>query len=181
MTAERIYMTGFMGSGKSTVGPRVARLLGFDSMDLDTMIEEDLGMSIPAIFDVLGEDAFRSAEREHLARVGSMNRLVVSLGGGTILHAQNLQFCLDTGILITLDVDIDTLADRLEQSPNPRPLLFDESGNRLSGDRLRRRIGELLAERRPAYEQAHHLIAVGNEDAEVVAERVVGLLRAGLF
>lgn len=173
-------MTGFMGSGKSTVGPRVARMLAFDSMDLDDVIEKDLGMSIPAIFDILGEQAFRKAEREHLMLIGSRERIVVSLGGGTLMRPDNLEFCLTTGRLVMLDVDAPTLTSRLEHSPNPRPLLFDEEGNRLAGERLRRRIDRLLEERRPVYDQAHHLVSVGDENPDVVAERVVRALKAGL-
>ena len=177
---SRIYMTGFMGSGKSTVGPRVARMLGFDSMDLDDEIEKDLGMSIPAIFDVLGESAFREAEREHLSRAASTERIVISLGGGTIARPDNLELCLETGRLVMLDVDTGTLTNRLEHSPNPRPLLFDDKGDRLTGEELRRRIERLLSERRPAYDRAHHVIPVGDESPDTVAERVVRALSAGL-
>lgn len=173
-------MTGFMGSGKSTIGPRVARLLGYDSMDLDRIIEEDLGMSIPAIFDVLGEEAFRKAEGEHLRKAGSKDRVVISLGGGTLMQRRNLEFCLDSGHLITLDVHPDILAERLEHSPTPRPLLFGKDGTRLTGEALRGRIQSLLDERRTVYESAQHVVSAGDERPDLVAERVVRALRAGL-
>lgn len=180
MTPERIYMTGFMGSGKSTIGPRVANILGYDSMDLDRVIEGDLGMSIPAIFDVLGEEAFREAENEHLRKAGSNDRVVISLGGGTLMQRRNLEFCLESGHLVTLDVHSDVLAERLEHSPNPRPLLSGQDGNILAGEALRNRIRSLLDERRPVYERAHHVLSIGDERPDVVADRVVRALRAGL-
>lgn len=173
-------MTGFMGSGKSTIGPRVANMLGFDSMDLDRIIERDLGMSIPAIFDVLGEQAFREAESDHLRNAASSDRVVISLGGGTLMRPENLDFCLESGRLVTLDVDPDVLAERLEHSPNPRPLLFGDDGRTLTGDALRARIRELLAERRPVYDRAQVVVSVGDEHPDEVADRVVRALRAGL-
>jgi shikimate kinase len=174
---RRIYLTGFMGSGKSTIGPRVARLLGFDSMDLDDEISRDLGMSLPAIFDVLGEEAFRRAESEHLRSAGGSIGVVVSLGGGTLVRPENLEFCLETGCLVALDVDTDTLVKRLAGSPNPRPLLQDESGHRLRGEALRSRIEGLLEERRSTYERAHLVLRVGDESADDVARRVIERLQ----
>jgi len=141
--STRIYLTGFMGSGKSTVAPRVARRLGYAVVDLDDRIAEHLGMSIPAIFDVLGEQAFREAEGRLLRDVSDGVGVVVSLGGGSLHTANNLEFCLERGLLVWLRASPRFLESRLEQAQRSRPLLQDENGRQLTGNSLRERIAGL--------------------------------------
>lgn len=166
-------MTGFMGSGKSAVSPHVANMLGFDSVDLDRMITDAESMSVPAIFDVLGEDAFRKAERQALHATAGMEGVVVSLGGGTIMNPENLAFCRGHGVLIGLRAPVDVLCRRLSRRAGTRPLLLDERGRMLTGPALRERVVSLLATRSPVYEQADILIDTGDRHAKEVAIDVV--------
>ena len=173
MPTPRVFLTGFMGSGKSCISPRVARLLGWSCMDLDAEIVEAEGMSIPAIFDILGEHAFRSAEREALVRTGSWDNVVVSLGGGTVMRAGNMAWCLENGLLVALETPVDVLCDRLSRREGTRPLLLGPDGRVLKDHALRTRVEHLLAERRPVYRQAHVIIETGNREPDDVAEEVV--------
>lgn len=169
-------MTGFMGSGKSAVSPHVAQLLGYDSMDLDRMIMESEGMSIPAIFDVLGEQAFRDAEQHALQATSGREGVVVSLGGGTIMNPRNLAFCKEQGVLVGLRAPVDVLCRRLARRAGTRPLLLDAHGRMLTGPALRERVVSLLATRSPVYEQADILVDTGDRRARDVAEDVVDAL-----
>jgi len=157
---QRIYIAGFMGVGKSTVSPRVAKKLGFDVMDLDADIIRHLGLSIPGIFEVMGEETFREAEYELLLAASKTAGLVVSLGGGAVCRERTLQLCLDTGLLIYLKSSSRALAHRLSRSRQSRPMLFNEAGTILKGDKLVARIDELLTAREPFYNRAHITIPV---------------------
>lgn len=169
-------MTGFMGSGKSAVSPHVAHMLGFDSMDLDRMIMESEGMSVPAIFDVLGEQAFRNAEQLALQATAGQEGVVVSLGGGTIMNPDNLAFCKENGVLIGLRAPVDVLCRRLARRAGTRPLLLNDRGRMLTGPALRERVVSLLSTRTPVYEQADILVDTGDRRAKEVATDVVEAL-----
>ena len=170
---ERIYLTGFMGAGKSTVAPRVARGMGFTSVDLDREITNHLGMSVPSIFDVLGESAFREQEAACLQKMSQRNSVVVSLGGGSLSQPGNLATCLNSGLVVYLRGSVDYLAYRLSKSRHTRPLLFSESGEMLEGTALTQRISELLTARQPIYEQAHIIVDIDQRKAREVAREVI--------
>lgn len=153
-------MTGFMGSGKSTVAPRLARGLGYEAIDLDDEITRRTGMSIPAIFELYGETRFRKEESEMLRQTGERSNIVVSLGGGAVLNPDNLAWCRQNGTLIYLCASAAFLASRLAVSKRERPLLFDDLGQPLSMDALKKRVSGLLDERRAVYEQAHITVVV---------------------
>lgn len=178
MRSSRIYITGFMGSGKSCVAPLVAKELGVDSIDLDRDIADAEGMSIPAIFDVLGEEAFRSAEREALRATAQRVHAVVSLGGGTIVDPENLAFCREHGVLVCLEAPLDVLCRRLARRGASRPKLWDEEGHMLRGPALEARVRDLLAARAPFYQQAHVRVKTGDRAARDVAKDVVSAVRA---
>ena len=129
-------------------------------MDLDAEIVRHLGLSIPGIFEVMGEETFRQTEYDLLLAASATNGLVVSLGGGAICREKTLQLCLDTGLLIYLKSGSRSLAHRLSRSRQSRPLLFGEGGTMLKGDKLVARIDELLAAREPFYNRAHITISV---------------------
>jgi len=169
-----------MGSGKSCIAPRVARLLGWTCLDLDAAIVDAEGMSIPAIFDVLGEDAFRRAEREALVRTLSRDEVVISLGGGTIMRPENLESCLAHGVLVSLNTPVDVLCERLSRREGTRPLLLGPDGTMLKDGALRARVEQLLTERRPVYRQAHGTVHTGNREPDEVAEEVLQSVSAFL-
>lgn len=175
---SRIYLTGFMGAGKSSVGPRVARRLRFASIDLDREVTIRLGMSVPAVFDVLGESAFRDMERELLEDTAALQDVVVSLGGGTLSQGSNLRFCLDHGFVVYLKAGVDFLAARLQGAVQPRPLLFDASGMHLSEGALRDRIRQILSAREHVYEKAHATISIEGKERDQVAREITDLFRS---
>jgi len=161
----RLYLTGFMGSGKSTVGPRVAARLGSVFWDLDRLIQAHDGRPIPTIFAEEGEAAFREQEAHFLRRTTEVAELVVALGGGALLDADNRAFAQEHGRVVYLEVDPDTVRDRIADEADRRPLLQDEDGAPLSGAALRTRIESLLAERRAHYEAADATVdATGSPD-----------------
>lgn len=165
-----------MGSGKSTVAPRLARGLGYDMLDLDHEISRHTGLSIPALFELYGEQRFRDEERAMLRSTGERTRTVVSLGGGTIVDPDNLAWCLKNGVLVYLRGSASFLASRLAASRRERPLLYDEEGHQLEAAALRERVADLLAARKHVYEQAHITVDI---DAVPVA-KVVRAIKAAL-
>jgi len=174
---QRIYIAGFMGVGKSTVSPRVAKLLRFASMDLDDEIIRHLGLSIPGIFEVMGEDVFRQAEMELLMHASVTSSVVVSLGGGAVCRPETLQLCLDTGLLMYLKASPRYLANRLSRSRQSRPKLFDAEGLMMQGPKLEERIEELIADREPFYNQAHIIMDVEQKTSSQIAHQIVKLVQ----
>lgn len=176
---QRIYMTGFMGVGKSSVTPRVAKRLGFSSVDLDDGIVQHLGMSVPGIFEVLGEPIFRETEWKLLQECATRPSVVVSLGGGTLGNPDALKLCLETGLLIYLRAAPESLARRLSRSRHTRPKLFGPDGTMLKGQALEDRVRLLLEERKSVYEKAKIVIDVDGLSAFQITEKVLSAIKRG--
>lgn len=170
---SKIYLTGFMASGKSTVGPLVAQQLGYDFMDLDAAIEEHAGRRIPEIFEEEGEAAFRRMEAEALRRSTQREAVVVALGGGALIDERNLERARQHGLVVYLKAPAEELARRLEAAADERPLVQGEDGTPLSGKALQAWLERLLKERAPFYEQAHVTIETEGKVPEEVAAAVV--------
>ena len=172
----RVYLTGFMASGKSTVGPLVADRLGYRFVDLDWLIEARAGRTIPALFAQGGEAAFRAAEAEALAETTRAEGVVVATGGGALVDPANLRTARAAGAVVWLRASVDVTLARLGDGSG-RPLLEDRAGRPLWGDDLAVRVRRLLADREPFYAQAH-LVADADGPAALVArdvaEAVVG-------
>mgnify|MGYP000141229131 CR=1 FL=1 len=169
---DRIYLTGFMGSGKSTVTPRLALCLAYTHVDLDEEVTSWLGMSVSGIFAVLGEHRFRKAEQEILRKHSQRSRIVVSLGGGTIMQEGNLEYCQSQGVIVYLRATPEFLAKRLSRSRQPRPLLFDEQESMLQGEALLARVRSLLSERKDIYEKAHLVVDIDGKEPSTVASDI---------
>ena len=135
-------LTGFMGTGKSTVGRRLAKAIGFGWVDTDRMIEDRHG-PIPEIFARAGESVFRGIERNVATELATRSRQVISTGGRMLLDADNIRTFSATGRIFSLTVEPQILVARLLESPTPRPLL---AGPDPKGEILR-----LLAERQRGY------------------------------
>jgi shikimate kinase len=118
-----VYLIGFMGSGKSTAGKKLASSLGWEFVDLDKKIEEITQLTIQEIFAEKGEDYFRNLESEMLQSLHSQSDMVVSAGGGTPCFGDNMDFMLDTGVTIYLKLTPGQLRSRLAGSKQERPLL----------------------------------------------------------
>ena len=164
----RIYLNGFMASGKSTVGPRVAARVGATFIDLDRLITAHDGRSIPAIFEEDGEEEFRALERDALRKTADTGDLVVALGGGALVDEDNRTFAKEHGRIVHLEVDPETILDRVGDEADQRPLLQDEAGTPLPPDRMRKRISAMLDDRRAAYTDAHATV-----DATAPVDKVV--------
>jgi shikimate kinase len=172
---ERVYLAGFMGSGKSTIGPILANTIGYDFVDLDGMIEQAQGKSVSRIFAERGEAFFRSLERELIGGLSTQSRLVVSLGGGTLVDPVSFRTIVETGILVYIKLNPDVLFKRLQRRSD-RPLLMDQHGNRLSGDELRRRIKQLHESREPLYARADVTIDADDRRVGLTVDRVARAL-----
>jgi len=118
-----IYIIGFMGSGKSTAGRKLAALMGRPFIDLDRKIEELALKTIPRIFSEDGEEYFRKIESEVLRSLDKTGRIIVSTGGGTPCHGDNMDFMLQTGLTVYLKMTPVQLSKRLLDSSVERPLL----------------------------------------------------------
>lgn len=173
----RIYLTGFMGSGKTTIGPLLAERIGYDFFDLDKAIEKVAGKSVQEIFMSDGEEAFRRLEALKLRAVSRRAREVISMGGGAVTSADNLYFAKTNGTVIYLRVEPPVLAERLAESAARRPLLQDEEGQPLTGDALLRRIEEMLEMREQFYDQSDITLDIGSHSVEEVVDLAVEALR----
>ncbi len=143
-----IYLLGFMGSGKSYTGKHLADYLARPFLDLDDMIEAEVGMPITALFAEKGEVHFRELEAKALRQTQSLSDYVISCGGGTPCYHNNMAWINEQGLSIFLDIDEATIVRRLEKAAAQRPILH---GIQSIPDTVRSK----MAERRPFYEQAH--------------------------
>jgi shikimate kinase len=164
----RIFLTGYMGCGKSTIGRKVAALLGINFIDLDKYIEERNFKSVPAIFAQDGEEAFRLKERQALQEVSQFEEIVVGTGGGAPCFFDNMQLMNNAGITIYLAPDLETLAFRLLKSKTERPLIAGKSR-----EELQLFIQQALENRSPFYEQSKIIIRGKND---VQPEEVLWLI-----
>lgn len=172
-----IYLIGFMGSGKSTLGRILANVLGFEFVDLDELFEQRFGRPIPEYFAREGEEAFRAAERSLVEESARLQRTIVAAGGGAFLEESNRSLMLTHGLTIYLRLSVSLLMERLRTSRN-RPLLYDDAGRTLKDVALRNRIAKLLDERRPFYEQAHVIIDVDERAIGLTVDRIASEIQS---
>lgn len=165
----RIILTGFMGTGKSVVGRCLAERLGLSFLDLDVLIKEEAGMSIPEIFASDGEPGFRRMEREQIARVANCGNSVIATGGGALLDPENIRTIKTGGaVLVCLQAAPEVILKRIKAESH-RPLLQVP-------DRMVR-IRELLEQRASSYAQADLSVETSELSVEEIVDRIVGYLR----
>jgi shikimate kinase len=166
---QRIVLTGFMGSGKSTVGPLVAARLGWRFIDADDVIEAEAGIPIAEIFANHGEPHFREQERATIARLAAADGLVLALGGGAIETetTRTLLTSDERTLLVHLEVQLSTTLARCGGTEGSRPVLADQAN-------LARRYERRL----PLYRTAHISIPVDRLTPDEVAETIVYAARA---
>ena len=143
-----IVLIGFMGTGKSSVGRRLAHITGWPRFDTDQMIATSLGMSITKIFARRGQEEFRNEESAILEKLDASRPSIIVTGGGVVLRSQNIARLRELGTVVCLTADFTTLMERLGRRPK-RPVLKTE--NRVET------IQTLLREREPLYQQAADL------------------------
>jgi len=164
----KIYLVGYMGCGKSTIGRKVAELLGISFVDLDKYIEERYFKSVPAIFAEEGENGFREKERISLLEVSQFENVVVGTGGGTPCFFDNMEVMNNNGITIYIAPDTDVLATRLIKSRTERPLIAGKSR-----DDLISFINDALLKRAPFYEKSKIIIrGENNLDTQLVVDKI---------
>jgi shikimate kinase len=163
---SRIVLTGFMGSGKTTVGPLVAARLGWKFVDVDDVIEAEAGTTIAKIFALHGETAFRELEHDVIKRLAQTEALVLALGGGAIEHPATRELLLTAPgtLLVHLEVELATTLARCSGTEQTRPILADQAN---LDSRYERRL--------PLYRMAHVSIQV---DALTPAQVVDAILSA---
>ncbi len=170
MNDKIFYLTGFMGAGKSTVGPILANTLGWDYFDLDKVIEERLGKKIKQIFEDSGEPFFRQVESEVLKELSQNKNIIISLGGGTIVNNNNLKIIRDTGKIIYLKASVDSIYKRLAFKRD-RPNLIVE-GEEFSKEKLIQKINNLFLTREKFYNQADITINTDNVTIGVTVDKI---------
>ncbi len=166
-----IFLTGFMGSGKSRIGRELAARLDRPFVDLDREIERRIGPITP-FFMEQGEQAFREVERDVLGSFLSKPDMIMAAGGGTPFFFDNMERMQQAGTVIFLEVPLDILQERLLRTGRDRPLLFAAND-----EELRQRVRRLHHRRLPGHRRAQiHVDA--NAAPDVVVDRILSTLHA---
>ena len=148
----RIFLTGYMGAGKTTLGKILAKKLNITFIDLDWYIEERFHKTVSELFKERGEQGFRELERKMLHEVGAFEDVVISTGGGAPCFFDNMEFMNGVGTTVFLDVYPDVLFKRLRIAKQQRPILQNKND-----DELKAFITQALDSRRVFYHQATHI------------------------
>ncbi|MCG2419440.1 shikimate kinase [Aequorivita sp. F47161] len=171
----KILLIGYMGSGKSSVGNRLAEVLKIPFKDMDAEIEQAEGLSISEIFSNKGEIYFRKTENKVLKRLlGQTDSFVLATGGGTPCYADSLAFMLEqpNTVLVYLKVSLDVLTERLLLEKDKRPLLAHLNGEEEVKDFIRKH----LFERTYYYNQANLIVDNSSENIVETVEKIVSRL-----
>ena len=169
----RIFLIGYMGAGKTTLGRALAKKLKIEFIDLDNYIEERLCKSISQIFAEKGEEGFREIERRMLHEAGEFENVVISTGGGTPCFFDNIEYMNRQGATVFLDVPVERLFIRLSIARKKRPLIMGKSD-----EELRCFIAEQLAKRLPHYSKAKQRFTADKlEDTKQIEESVKDFLQ----
>jgi len=167
---KNIYLMGFMGSGKTTVGKMLAGELNRSFMDIDEKIENDVGLTIPQIFEQNGEAFFRLKEKEWVNQSSTETNLVVALGGGSVIDPENWERITLSGITVALNCPIEVIQSRLREITN-RPLLAGSEAEKMQ------RIKQLYEQRKQFYERAQYQLQLnGDESVTEIVEKLTKLI-----
>lgn len=172
MKKELIYLTGFMGSGKTTVGEFLGQKLECEFIDLDVFIEKSEGRIITDIFKESGESHFRKLEGECLRNISGTGKKIISLGGGALMNEENQKFVKENGALVYLKITPGEIYNRLKHSTN-RPLLKKDDGTLCSKDEFIEKISTLFAQREPGYLSAAVTVDTVGKTSENVAYEIL--------
>jgi len=164
---SRIYLVGFMGVGKSTVGKQLANILGYKHLDLDAVFEQKYKINIDLFFKKYGEALFREIEYNLLLSTFDLDKVVVSTGGGTVTTGESMDKMVENGFTVYLEMPVDALVHRLANAKKKRPLLDGKTKTDLV-----KTIELKLAERAPFYNKAHLKLNAVNIDAKHLAKLI---------
>ncbi len=164
LNRRTIVLVGLMGSGKSSIGRRLAAALDMPFVDADTEVETAAGQTIPEIFAELGEAAFRDGERRVIARLLDDPPHVLATGGGAFVNDETRALILRKGVSVWLKADLDVLARRVARKNN-RPLLAGKDAAQV--------LGELAEKRYPFYAQANVTVETGDTQHKAAVDAVI--------
>ncbi len=160
------FLIGPMGSGKTAVGKALAKLCQFEFIDSDHEVERRTGVDIPMIFDKEGEAGFRTRERDVIAELTQLPRVVLSTGGGAILMPESRALLRERGFVVYLQTSVQQQAQRVREGHH-RPMLQ-------GADDVSERLAALMAARAPLYEQtAHIVVSTDRRHVRSVAEEIM--------
>ena len=162
-----ILLIGFMGSGKSTIGRKLAKLLEYSFVDTDSVIEEDQSCSVAEIFKYGGEECFRKMETRLLQKLKNVENSVIATGGGIVLREQNQRLLQEIGKRVYLNVPQEELQQRLTKDRN-RPLLKKKDPKTV--------IQKMMKERVLLYEQAEYIVDAGQRSPQKIASEIINKL-----
>jgi shikimate kinase len=165
---ENVYLVGFMGTGKSVVGKKLAAKLKAKFLDLDSLIEEKQGRRIQDIFAKEGEPHFRKLEKENLREISRKDGLVIACGGGIVLDKDNIELMRSSGKMICLSTRPEVIFQRVKGHAH-RPLLNVEDKEK--------KITEVLKARQPFYNLAHISIDTSDSSVEQVVEKILEYIK----
>ena len=171
-----ITLTGFMGTGKTAVGKRLAKRLGWRFVDVDALIKATAQMSVPRLFAEHGEAVFRRLEQRAIRRAVTGDQQVIATGGGAFVNPANRSLLRTVGPVICLSAQPKTILQRVGATATRRPMLappptsLSEAGQ--AGGSVQSRIERLLQQRAPAYAKADLRIATDGVSAQEVVERI---------
>lgn len=170
---QNLILIGFMGAGKTTIGRLYAETYGLPLVDTDDLILEKAGKTIPEIFQSEGEEGFRQYETQVLRELlAGTDHTVISVGGGLPLREENRRILSQLGMVIYLDISVETVWKRLKGQTG-RPLL--------EGENVEERVNALWSYRRPIYEQAaHKTVGADDKSPETIVKELRETVRCGL-
>ncbi len=172
-TNMTLFIIGYMASGKTTFGRALARQAGLQHIDLDFYIEQRFHSTVREIFARKGEAEFRRIEGAMLREVGEMTDVVISCGGGTPCFGDNLDYMNTHGLTVCLQAADDTIADRIIQAGDKRPLMAGKSR-----EEILHTLREHMEVRRPYYERAQIIISGDKlENKQQIAETVRNFIK----
>ncbi len=172
---ERIYLTGFMTSGKSTLGKILANVLGWNFYDLDKEIENKENKKVTEIFETNGEEYFRNVESQILKYLSIDKKVVISLGGGTIANNDNVKFITQNGKLIYLKVEPDIIYTRLKKKTD-RPLFKEFVLAENSKEDFIKKIESMIGEREKYYNKADLVFDVDNSPIGLTVDKLAKIV-----
>lgn len=168
---NRIYLTGFMTSGKSTLGRILANVIGWKFYDLDKELEREEGIKVTEIFERKGEPYFRKKESEKLKELSKVKKVIISLGGGTIANEENAAFITKRGKLIYLKVDPEIIYTRIKKKTD-RPLFKEFVLAENSKEDFIKKISSMLKEREKYYLKADLIFNVDNSPIGLTVDKL---------
>ncbi len=169
-----------MTSGKSTIGPILANVLGWDFYDLDKSIEEEYGKTIVEIFNELGEEKFRQIENEFLRKYSQLDEVIIALGGGTIASEKNIELMQKTGKIIYLRATPEMIYKRIKNKID-RPLFRDLVLGESAPEDFIKRINDLLEKREKYYNKADIILDTDNRPVGITVDKLAKLIKRFIY